>query len=505
MPRPLVSMREALADANLLGTMLPGDSWRVWRSLLIASRGEALTSDELELFRQRTGRDQAPTQPVDELAIVSGRRSGKTAASSVLAIYLSALVDWRDVLTRGGERGLLLFLAQSQRTARIAFRYADHAFRAVPLLAQQVISRSADAIGLRNNIDLEIRPASFRGLRGVTAIGVIADEIAFWFNEETSANPDHEILAAVRPALATTGGPVIMVSTPYAKRGELWSAYKRHHGPDGDPAILVAQGASRDFNATLSAAVVNRALAADPEKAEAEYLGRFRDDIATYLTHEAVMACVDVEVDERLPEPGHHYYGFVDPSGGAMDAMTLSICHKEGLQAVVDCVREARPPFDPVGVVHDFVAVCRRYGVGLIYGDRYAGEWVRSSFIKLGVGYEPSPLTKSQIYVDLAPQVNSGRVVLLDNERLITQLTGLERRTGRGTDIVDHGPGGHDDVANAVAGAVRSMGFADVIRRPAYRSPQPKPGQLPYQVGSLFGLEGFPPGPRDAGRGRIRI
>jgi hypothetical protein len=117
MPRPIVTMRRALEDPNLLGTLLPGPSWRVWRALLIASRGEPLTDHELVLIRARTGRDVAPSRPVDELAIVSGRRSGKTAASATLAIYLSALVDWSDVVTRGGERGVLLFLAQSQRTA----------------------------------------------------------------------------------------------------------------------------------------------------------------------------------------------------------------------------------------------------------------------------------------------------------------------------------------------------------------------------------------------------
>jgi hypothetical protein len=42
---------------------------------------------------------------------------------------------------------------------------------------------------------------------------------------------------------------------------------------------------------------------------------------------------------------------------------------------------------------------------------------------------------------------------LLDDKRLQAQLIGLERRTSRaGKDSIDHGPGGHDDIANAVAG-----------------------------------------------------
>jgi hypothetical protein len=47
-----------------------------------------------------------------------------------------------------------------------------------------------------------------------------------------------------------------------------------------------------------------------------------------------------------------------------------------------------------------------------------------------------------------------GEVDLLDSPRLVSQLTSLERRTARGgKDSIDHAPGAHDDVANAVAGA----------------------------------------------------
>jgi len=49
--------------------------------------------------------------------------------------------------------------------------------------------------------------------------------------------------------------------------------------------------------------------------------------------------------------------------------------------------------------------------------------------------------------------INSRRVRLPDHSRLVQQLVGLERRTARsGKDSIDHAPGGHDDVCNAVAG-----------------------------------------------------
>jgi hypothetical protein len=47
------------------------------------------------------------------------------------------------------------------------------------------------------------------------------------------------------------------------------------------------------------------------------------------------------------------------------------------------------------------------------------------------------------------------RCELLDHVRLAAQLTSLERKTARGgRDSIDHAPNAHDDVANAVAGAL---------------------------------------------------
>jgi hypothetical protein len=53
------------------------------------------------------------------------------------------------------------------------------------------------------------------------------------------------------------------------------------------------------------------------------------------------------------------------------------------------------------------------------------------------------------------PVINSHKLELLDDSRLIAQIAGLERRTARGgRDSIDHAPGTHDDLANATAGLV---------------------------------------------------
>ena len=85
-------------------------------------------------------------------------------------------------------------------------------------------------------------------------------------------------------------------------------------------------------------------------------------------------------------------------------------------------MREHRPPFSPEAVVSEFAELLKQYQITKVEGDRYAGEWPREQFRKNGVSYEPAEKTKSEIYLELLPAVNSGKVELLDNLRLVTQL-----------------------------------------------------------------------------------
>ena len=98
---------------------------------------------------------------------------------------------------------------------------------------------------------------------------------------------------------------MIGISSPYARRGVLWETFKRLYGAGGDPAILVAKGASRDFNPELPQSVVDRALERDPLANAAEYLAEFRTDVEWLLTQAAVQACIDPGVKERAPDTKH--------------------------------------------------------------------------------------------------------------------------------------------------------------------------------------------------------
>jgi len=454
---PKTSLRRALENELLLGRAIPGETWLAWRSLLYAIMGEPLKPEELELFQRLTERPTAPTERVREFYGIIGRRGGKSRAIAALITYLATLVDYRGKLT-SGETGVVLCIAPSQTQARIVLDYVHGILEESVILRQLLRRQTSETIELSNGIVIDVRSASFRRLRGQTCVAAIADEAAFWHSDESS-NPDREILDAIRPSLMTTGGLLAVISSPYARRGVVWDAFKQNFGASGDPSILVARGPTQQLNPSMPQADIDREYARDPAHVAAEYGAEFRTDVESYITTEALEACTDAGVRERPYDRRFMYSAFCDPSGGAHDAFTLGVAHKEGSTCVLDVIREHRPPFAPEGVVEEFSQILRQYKIFGVRGDRYAGEWPVEQFRKRGITYERSEHTKSELYRDALPLINSRQVALLDDPVLHRQLAQLERKTSRlGKDSIDHGPGARDDVANAAAGALLFAG-----------------------------------------------
>jgi hypothetical protein len=156
----------------------------------------------------------------------------------------------------------------------------------------------------------------------------------------------------------------MVATTPYSRRGIVFETWRRHWGKDGDP-VLIWRAPTRAMNASVPQATVDEAIELDPASASAEYFAEFRSDVETYISREVVEAAV-VEGRYELPRmSGVSYVAFVDPSGGSSDSMTIAIAHHDRAtkRAVLDAVRERRPPFSPDDVVLEFTALLKSYGV----------------------------------------------------------------------------------------------------------------------------------------------
>jgi hypothetical protein len=192
------------------------------------------------------------------LWLVIGRRGGKSFAMALMACYLAAFRDWRKYLSPG-ERAIVLLVAADREQAKILHRYCQGILSA-PILQSLVWNVTASEIELQGGVTIEVVTRSYRTVRGRSVCVAVLDELAFW-RDDDSANPDSEVLNAVRASMATFGSDAMVIagSSPYARRGVLWDAFRRWHGRD-DARNLVWRAPTRTMNPTVPQSFYRRGV-----------------------------------------------------------------------------------------------------------------------------------------------------------------------------------------------------------------------------------------------------
>jgi hypothetical protein len=452
-----------------------GPTWESWRSFWRAVFALPMSDDDLERYRRHTGRQDLPTEPALEVWDLVGRRGGKSRNKGVAAGWLAIRRDYRPLLAPG-ERAVIPVIAADRKQARQILNYLK-GFVQLPQIEPYLVRKPlTSSVEFTTGVTVEIATASYRTTRGYTVVGLLLDEVAFWRSDD-SAEPDTEILTALRGGMATIPDALLLAgSTPYARKGELYRAHQDYYGR-AIPDTLVWNADTLSMHRTPRLErFIAKEFEKDPVAAASEYgmdgHVTFRSDVESFVDPEAFELATASGRKELPKEDGRRYYAFTDPSGGSQDAWTLAIAYfdRERDKAILAAMQERIPPFSPASVVEDYARLLEAYGIGEVEGDHYGGEFPRELFRKHGITYRPAERPKSDLYKEWLPLLNGQRVELLDIPRLKAQFCGLERKVARsGQDSIDHAPGGHDDAANAVAGvlvraarkrAVQSVRFA---------------------------------------------
>lgn len=446
-------LHEAMLDPDLFGGSFSGETFRAWRTVAKILDGLPLDERELALYRQITGRQEPPTSAFSEAYLVKPRRAGGTLFAAALGLH-AALTDYRARLGRG-EYATVALIASDRRQARQLTHYIKGLIDDSPIIKAEVANETLETITFAHRVNLEVHTTSFRSTRGYSYACVICDELAF-YRDDLSANPDVELIRAVRPGLANLGGRLIGLSSPHSRRGHLFNMWQQHYGKDSDD-VLVIQAGGPTLNPTISSAVIERARAEDPVAARSEWGAEFREDISAFLTDELI----DAAMPGRLKRgPRLSSVAFVDMSGGVTDAAALGVAHSETVdgtsQVILDHLEVVPAPHKPAEVAERFAKTLQGFGLTRVTGDRYSAGWTVGAFEKHGIKYEASELDKSAIYGEVLPLFSERRAELIDDQRLVAELRLLERkpRAGGRPDNIDHAPRAHDDAANAACGAL---------------------------------------------------
>ena len=447
---------------DLFAKHFPGVSWDAWRVFLRALFGLSMDAGQLALFRECTGLDEPPCEAVNE-SLAHGRTQGRQEPRLGFDRDLSRLFEIGPLTLPRARPATCLVVAPDRKQAREIFGYARTFIADTPLLAPLIVGQTNESIELSNNITIEIATCSARTIRGRTVVAGLLDEVAYW-PTDSSANPGAEVLSALRPCLGGVPGSMLLAaSSPAGSRGCLWRAHQRHHGRPGP--VLSWQASTLTMHPAHPRGPIEAFYAENPNAAAAEYGGEFRACSSTLIDLDALEACIS-DVRERPPAPGRTYHAFIDAADGRPggNSMVLAIAHNADRVAVLDCVREVRPPFSPEKVATDFVRILRSYGLFSAQGDHHLRGLLEDVFRRHGVRYHASASSKTNLFADLVACVSARSVDLLDNDRLREQVLALEAQSMAGghekigMPRARDGRALHDDLVNAAAGALARAG-----------------------------------------------
>ena len=461
---PNILLTKVMSDPALFGRTFKSLSFWTWRVVAKIIDGLPLTEPrELELFKECTGRSKLPNREqrrrLRRLIILVGRRGGKDRFLSAVAVWRAALcADWRKHISEG-EQAVVLLLGADKKQAAILRRYCEGLLQA-PLLKREVTRQTNEVIEFRNGATLEIATNDARLVRGRSAIAVLGSECCYWKTDVAARSSDEEVVSAAEPSLSMCpdGGILCLGSSVYRKRGYMYRKFRQLHGNDDTDDICWA-APSATMNPRLPAQVIDAALADDPAKAGAEFLGRWREDLSDFIPLDVIEACTDFGIRERPPQRDFSYVAHADAAGGTgQDSFALAIAHHEADgTARLDVIREYKPRFVPATVIAELAPLLKSYRIYRVQGDSFSGGFHSSEWQRHNIQFSPCKNTTSENYLAALPMLLAGRARLLDNATLRTQLAGLERRTQVGTrETVTHAAvaSAHDDVATAAAGAL---------------------------------------------------
>jgi len=390
-----------------------------------------------------------------------GRRGGKSSSLCRLAVAL-ALYGGHDVPP--GDIGWVCFVSVSRDEASARLR---------------TICAILDALGVPyapagdGAITIQGRPIGFKvltgsvaGVSGWTSIAVIADELAKWVDRQTLTNPATEVLAALRPTMATQpNARIILSSSPVSDD----DAHARAFDEGDTDFQTVAHAATWAANPTISEADTH-ALEPDERVWKREYAAIPQAAVLDGYLADVVAQCVDNrrKGPTQEPRPGVHYVVSLDPAL-RRDEFALAVLRCE-LNAerlpvvIVETVMGWRAAQGQVlsveATVERVAEVCRRFGASVAYSDQYCVDVLAVLLSRHGIGLVGVPWTasnKAAKFRAFRALCMDRRVRIVDEPQTVAQLESIcIKLTPSGTESYE-GRGNDDRAFAVVLGALEAM------------------------------------------------
>ena len=384
-----------------------------------------------------------------------GRRGGKSSTLCRLAV-VEAL--WGKHQIPPGDVGVVAFISTTRDEASQRIR---------------TIKAILDALGvgykpcdggvelLDRFVAFKVYTATISGVSGFTGICIIADEVAKWKDADTGANPAAEVLASVRPTMATQPeARIILSSSPVGQWDAHYDAFEQ-----GDTDFQITEWAPTWVaNPTVTEAATHT-LEPDEAIRNREY-----GAIPAAEVEEALITSTEIDRSTRtdplvIPaEPGHFYEAACDP-GTRGNAFTLAVATMRmtplGMRRSIVLAREWRGstarPLSPKAVLGDMAPVLKPYRIDVLWSDQYSGDALRDIAADLGLSLVPVATTqasKNDMFKNAQTLIRTDQVDLPPDPQVKQDLLGIRRRftrSGSTIELAKTPDGRHSDHAPSIA------------------------------------------------------
>jgi hypothetical protein len=430
-----------------------------WRATLAAFYGLPLTEADVAALVASTKRSEANVRalsgtgaPMLELWARVGRRGLKSTTAALIALFEAAFGEHERFLLPG-EKGIVAAISKDSAGSEIVARFVQLHAEALGLRCKWSSTGSLRLLeieGLRFSV--ACFPCNTSAPRGYPIATIVADEIALWSSDALGANPDAEVLAAIKPAMAQFKTPkLVAISSPFGVAGAHFENVEANLGDDARPDALAVQGPTWVWNPSISEEATRR-LERDPVRHAREY------GAVPAETEQSAFDLADIEAAFALTPTGRERSGraflltdasslrgdaFAYAVGVELDAGSIQIKTVEAFEGA------ALKDLDMGDVVEHISATARRNGARKVFGDQREAAALTSLFRKQGLvfkDYAWSSGSKDRAVQLLRRMMRERKLILPAHTELRREMVELQARL-QPSGLIQYATNGRDFVA----------------------------------------------------------
>lgn len=432
-----------------------------WRATVKALYGSPLTEAEAELLDRLSGGAGAPDGGSTDFLGVIGRRGGKSSTIARIAVF-EALYGSHGIALEPGQVGTFAVVCPKREQAKETIGYVSGLCglpQVRPFLAGDP---TAESVVFKTSVRISVMTCDAVTARGFTYVGLIADELAHWPDDD-AAQSDKHILDAILPGLAPIEGApprrFLAITSANLEEGAAWETFRDCYGFRGAPAFVVS-GTTIDFNPNIDRAWLEKQRRRRPAAYLREHESQWGGIVEEgFFPAEAVLACTDAGRPSGYPAYGDER-GLVAAIDAAFlsDRFTLALASGDDGFVRVHGVWAWAPPkgktLSPRDTVDAIAKVLRTNRITSVAGDQHAFAPLAELFRERGITLRQVPWTaqnKPDTYRSLRSDFIDGHIRLPDEPELRKELLAISAKPRRDGGERIEARRGHDDRVSALA------------------------------------------------------